>query len=210
MAQGSLVDWDINSGALVLDALAAENIPIEHAFWSADLEESGAWTLHIVTPLYDEIGPIKTLERVEEAIQKGGLPDRVRASLHVSGPQGMSARTKSELSFAATTASPSVSGAYVPSVVPYIGGTVTIVLENPQEPYPHFRVTFSPYGRPGGVMRPEHLNGTVNLTVFLMEKLGIETYIAREAVVRAALTGRWSIPNVNISEDRLKLHGLAA
>jgi hypothetical protein len=166
--------------------------------------------LHIVTPLYDQIGPLKTLDRIEAALQRAGLPERIRTNLQVSGPQGMSTRTLHELSSAASSAAPAVSGAYVPSVVPYVGGTVTILLENPQEPYSRFRVTFSPYEKAGGGMKPTHLIGTINLTVFLMERLGIDAYIAREAVVRAAMTGRWSIPNVILSEDQLKLHGLAA
>ena len=59
-------------------------------------------------------------------------------------------------------------------------------------------------------MRPAYLDGTINLTSFLMDKLKIDEYIAREAVVRAAMTGRWSIPNVNLSVDELRLYGLAA
>jgi hypothetical protein len=53
------------------------------------------------------------------------------------------------------------------------------------------------------------LDGTISLTSFLIDTLKIDEYIAREAVVRAAMTGRWSIPNVNLSEAELKEHGLA-
>jgi len=207
MAQSTLVDWDISSGARVLDALREENIPVEHAYWSADAEENAPWVLHIITPLYEQDGPRKTLDRIENAFRKAGISDRLRGNLQVSGPQGISAKLQQHLSSPGLTSSPAVSGAYMPFIVPYVGGTIGILLEDATSN--RFRVTFSPYQGRGGALVRKDLDGTISLTSFLIDTLKIDEYIAREAVVRAAMTGRWSIPNVNLSEAELKEHGLA-
>ena len=208
MAQAPLVDWDINSGARMLDALATDRIPVDHAFWSAELEDGALWTFHIITPRYDQQGPRKTWDLIDASLQRAGIATQFRESLQVSGPGGISAKLQQHLETPGLSASPAVGGAYMPSVVPYVGGTIAIILEDPA--VNRFRVTFSPYRGPVGAMRPVHLHGTINLTLFLVEQLKIDEYIPREAVVRAAMTGRWSIPNVNLSTDELKSHGLAA
>ena len=209
MAQSLLVDRDLYGGAQLIDALAAARIPIQHAFWSTEDGESSTWILHVVTPLYDEIGPLRTLDRIDAALHDQRVPRDIRSSLQVLGPDGLSASVKQQLSTMDRTAISAVSGSRNPSIVPYVGGSVRIDMEAP--PSNRFRVSFVPYG--GAPVADSSVTGTINLTRLLMETLNVDSLVASEAVVRAAMTGHWSIPNVVLTEEQqeqFRTLGLAA
>jgi hypothetical protein len=72
MAQGPLVDRQIEDGGRLIRALASDGFGIVAAFW-AEESGDGLWFLYIASPTVDERGKLASYQVVQEKIKE--MPD---------------------------------------------------------------------------------------------------------------------------------------
>ncbi len=72
MAQGPLVDRQIEDGERLIRALVADNFDVTIAFWAQESEE-GLWFLYIASPTVDERGKFAAYHAVQEKMD--AIPD---------------------------------------------------------------------------------------------------------------------------------------
>jgi len=71
-----LVGPDIEEGRKFLDLLHANEVRVNAALWQRD-EVFGRWSLVIVTPLVETLGPRETYRRLVEILAKAAQPPKV-------------------------------------------------------------------------------------------------------------------------------------
>jgi hypothetical protein len=67
-----LVDADIHGGREIVDLLLAKHFPLTFAFWFYSEGEYADWRLAIATPLYDQLGPLKAVGKLDEILREAG------------------------------------------------------------------------------------------------------------------------------------------
>jgi hypothetical protein len=76
MDQITLVNKDLNAGALVMEALSRTSIPVTLCKWTylSELEE---WQLFVASPWYDSKGLMYTSRAVLNALERAGIYKQV-------------------------------------------------------------------------------------------------------------------------------------
>lgn len=192
MDQTTLVNSDAEIEGKVVSALSRARIPVTAVDWSWD-EELEKSQLIVVTRLVDARGPRETYARIIEALGVAGVYQSIPIrKLFVKSPGDPVAQKLIE----------ELRGTRE--------GSIHIVRNAATNGGAHYNVVFAPYVGSGGPIPSKRLLGDADLRIFLEKRLGIEAYLAQQALTELAQRQSATIFSVQLTLRRLKTLKLAA
>jgi hypothetical protein len=191
MDQTTLVNRDLNAGALVMEALSRTKIPITLCKWIyfPELEE---WHFVIASPWYDTKGPLKTSGAVTDALEQAGIYKKIpMRRVRVTSPDDPMAKALQQ------------------QVREPRDGVVHILKQAHAKNGEQYSLIFAPIAGPGGALPARRFSTLDDLRLFLAKDLHLRSSSIEDAIDEMKRTRASSIHPVSLAIRQAKKLGLA-
>jgi len=191
MDQTTLVNRDLNAGALVMEALSRTKIPITLCRW-VYLPELEEWHLVVASPWYDTKGPLKTSRAVTDALERAGIYKKVPIGrLRITSPDNPLAK------------------ALQPKAREPRDGFVHILKQARPKNGDQYSLIFAPIAGPGGALPARRFSKLDDLKLFLAQDLHLRSSSIEDAIDEMKRTGASSVHPVSLEIRHARKLGLA-
>jgi hypothetical protein len=191
MDQTTLVNRDLNAGALVMEALSRTKIPITLCKW-VYLPELEEWNLVVASPWYDTKGAFKTFRAVTDALERAGIYRKVPIGrLRVTSPDNPLAK------------------ALQPKAREPRDGFVHILKQAHPKNGDQYSLIFAPIAGPGGALPARRFSKLDDLKLFLAHDLHLRSSSIEDAIDEMKRTGASSVHPVSLEIRHARKLGLA-
>lgn len=190
MDQTTLVNRDLNAGALVMEALSRTKIPIAVCRWIY-LPELEEWHLVVASPWYDTKGPLKTSGAVIDALERAGIYKKIPIGrVRVISPDNPLAMAPRQ------------------NLREPRDGYVHILKHAPPNNGHQYSLIFAPIAGPGGTLPARRFATLDNLRLFLAKDLHLRSSAIEDALDEMKRTGASSFHPVSLGIRHARKLGL--
>jgi hypothetical protein len=191
MDQTTLVNRDLNAGALVMEAISRTKIPITLCKW-VYLPELEEWHLVVASPWYDTKGPLKTYGAVTDALERAGIYKKIPIGrVRVTSP-----------------ANPLAKGPQQKASEPR-DGFVHLLKHARSKNGDQYSLIFAPISGRGGALPARRFSTLDDLRLFLAQDLHLRSSSIEDAIEEVERNGASSVHPVSLEIRRAKKLGLA-